>query len=888
MVNEFSYLSTGYSTYGRELLTRLHNSGKYEVAEFATYVDHEDQRLRTIPWTVFCNAPVNQNSPNFSQDEVNEYNSNPVNAFGAWRFEDVCLAYKADAVVDVRDFWMCLTKTSNIVCYDGIKKISDIRLGDLALTHTGQYKKVTKLFKRKYDGNIVSIRTKNCPFKVNMTDNHPVLHIKKNNSPGYPEFNSGDLKWTDSKNLNVGDILVYPIDNEGVNNEEEDYCRLLGYYMAEGCLMYEGRKSKGILKGVQFAFHAKEVDFVSDVVRCIKKRYNRDTKVRIKNNTAIVRCFGRDVATDMRAKCGDLSGSKKLCNEIFFSNNNCVKSFLCGLFRGDGGFYKNRGNYCTKSEQLGHQVFRLCLRLGVLPSFNKNKNTIYEKEYYRYIFSFAEKNAFKGFSHIYDNKIPSVHSKRIKDGYAWFPIKEKKTRKRKCNVYNFEVEEDNSYVSSFAVHNCNFEAISPFRHCYKWVPMPTVDAACQNEQWLSTYCGADAVLTYQDWSGKVLEDEAGGKIDWRGSASPAAADCFIPMSHRSQLKESLGLGPDVNIVGTVMRNQRRKLYPELFSAFRKYLDQTGDTNTVLYCHTSYPDRGWDIPYHIMKNELSSKVFFTYVCGTCGHSYGCTFQDAKTRCTNCGGTETGLANVKRGVQPERLAEIYNMFDVYVQYASSEGLGIPQLEAAACGVPVMSVDYSAMSDVVRKLNGYPIPVKLLYCEMETGCSRAYPDEDAFVELLTNYLRMPTSMRAAKRMETRGHYVKNYSWDKCADKWMSVFDSLGYGNWDSPARIREPVQPNDQIQYMTNSEYAKWLIINVLCEPEKLNSYMFTRLVRDLNYEAYIEGIGGLYYNEQSFIFSQGQYEPFNREIAYNQMAHLCHRRNQWEQKRTQTRE
>ena len=41
---------------------------------------------------------------------------------------------------------------------------------------------------------------------------------------------------------------------------------------------------------------------------------------------------------------------------------------------------------------------------------------------------------------------------------------------------------------------------------------------------------------------------------------------------------------------------------------------------------------------------------------------------------------------------------NTFDLYVQYANSEGFGLPQVEAAGCGIPVASVDYSAMSSVV----------------------------------------------------------------------------------------------------------------------------------------------------------------------------------------------
>ena len=57
----------------------------------------------------------------------------------------------------------------------------------------------------------------------------------------------------------------------------------------------------------------------------------------------------------------------------------------------------------------------------------------------------------------------------------------------------------------------------------------------------------------------------------------------------------MGINPEWKVIGTVMRNQRRKLFPELFEAFGKYLKKTQDKNTYLYCHTSYPDNGWDLP-----------------------------------------------------------------------------------------------------------------------------------------------------------------------------------------------------------------------------------------------------------------------------------------------------
>ena len=54
----------------------------------------------------------------------------------------------------------------------------------------------------------------------------------------------------------------------------------------------------------------------------------------------------------------------------------------------------------------------------------------------------------------------------------------------------------------------------------------------------------------------------------------------------------------------------------------------------------------------------------------------------------------LTNVGDGVDTKTLASIYNLFDVYIQPANSEGFGLPIVEAAACGVPVMATDYSVL--------------------------------------------------------------------------------------------------------------------------------------------------------------------------------------------------
>ena len=252
-----------------------------------------------------------------------------------------------------------------------------------------------------------------------------------------------------------------------------------------------------------------------------------------------------------------------------------------------------------------------------------------------------------------------------------------------------------------------FQERSPFRNFFKWCIMPTVDAAPQARQWISTYQSADACLTYSDWAGKVLLEQSGGKINYIGSSPPSADPAYKIIDSRLDLREKYGVPKDIKVIGTVMRNQRRKLYPDLFKTFRMFLDSVNNPQEyALYCHTSYPDMGWDIPELLNQYSLSSHVYFTYVCPTTRMAFSSLFAGAVTKSIYTGKMDAVVSNVKIGASYDQLAQIMNMFDIYVQYANSEGFGLPQVEAAACGVPVMSTDYSAMESVIRQLDVIPV--------------------------------------------------------------------------------------------------------------------------------------------------------------------------------------
>ena len=431
-----------------------------------------------------------------------------------------------------------------------------------------------------------------------------------------------------------------------------------------------------------------------------------------------------------------------------------------------------------------------------------------------------------------------------------------------------------------------FEERSPFRRFFHWFIMPTVDAAPQHPQWLSTYSSADAVLSYSEWGRDVLNRESGGKVNCLGIAPPAADKVYTPVPNKEAHKLSLGLNPDSIIVGTVMRNQRRKLFPDLFLAFRKFLDLYKRSNVYLYCHTTYPDVGWNIPELISKNGLSGRVLLTYACSGCGSTFPSFFHDALTECKHCHRFQAKLTNPREGVSTEVLSQIVNTFDLYVQYANSEGFGLPQVEAASCGIPVMSIDYSAMSSVVRKLGGVPLKPAAKYIELETGCFRAVPDNDYFVEKLNEFCSLPKAVRSNKGFQSRKAFQKNYQWEESAKRWEELFDAAEIRNeketWDSPANIHEP--PKGYPENLDTKNLVDWLIINVLGDTSKLNSYMAARLIRDLNYGVSTDGTGGVYYNDGSLLSTSPKNKRFVEQDAYKEMLILANKKNYWEQVRS----
>lgn len=438
-----------------------------------------------------------------------------------------------------------------------------------------------------------------------------------------------------------------------------------------------------------------------------------------------------------------------------------------------------------------------------------------------------------------------------------------------------------------------FQDRSPFRRYFHWAIMPTVDGYPQDEQWIATYMNADGVFSYSDWGLDVLNKQSGQKIKTIACHPPGAdTNVFKPIINKAQHKLNV-ISKDIFVVGTVMRNQKRKLYPDLFEAFKGFLQYCRDhgndalaNKAYLYVHTSYPDLGWDIPRLLKEYGIGHKVLFTYLCRACGTTFPSLWQDARTVCPACKKPEAGLPNTQHGLTNEVLANIMNIFDVYVQYAICEGFGMPQVEAASCGVPVMAVDYSAMSDIVRKVKGMPIKVQRMFREPETHRHFALPDNQDFIQQLYKFANLPEAIRRKKGYDARKGVENNYTWDKTSKMWEEYFDSVPLidqsETWGSAPKIFVPNMnfPNN----VANEYFIKHAIINITGEPELIESYMAARMLKDLNYGATVRGLGGVYINDLSSLGVRPEWIPYTRQHVIDELLNYRNTKNHWEQIRT----
>jgi glycosyltransferase involved in cell wall biosynthesis len=394
----------------------------------------------------------------------------------------------------------------------------------------------------------------------------------------------------------------------------------------------------------------------------------------------------------------------------------------------------------------------------------------------------------------------------------------------------------------------NYQEISPLRRHFTWIQMPMIDSAPQKIEWLYTYCNADCILPYTNWAKQTLSNSCGHLINLYPQVANAGINPeeFFPINNKNNHKISY-FGEDITVIGSVMRNQKRKLFAELFDVFKNYLDLLKKENkleqynkTHLYLHTSYPEEnGWDLPSLLLEYNLLDKVYFSYICRHCNNFLPSKFQGSVISCNRCGNISACLPSVNSGVSTKILNNIYNLFDFYIQYAIAEGFGMPIIEAASAGVPFAVVDYSAMPEIAENLGGYKIRVQKLFREMETNANRAYPDNQDAVQILNVFFNILTSTdRHNLSIKIREECSKKYTWDNTYQVWLSCIENNTEQNqkipWNSSKVYSTDQGQNSVPDSLNYKEFVKYICDNIIKEPYLFNTAPIQNLVKDLNFK------------------------------------------------------
>jgi len=373
---------------------------------------------------------------------------------------------------------ICFPEGTKIISNPSTVAIENIKLGQEVLTHDGTFQKVAKKFKRYYKGNLVKIKTSGMP-ELSVTPNHQF-------SVGRLEDKS--LSWIRADELKIGDYLFTPLlsQTQKRDNKEfsEEFCELIGIFVAEGGVYLKDTEKRGSRGVVYFSFGDEEVlinrtKFLMEHFFKLKGHVN---KMKGQKGYQLV-YYHLPTARFFSKKCYSNVPFHSF-NKIFPEETVCLPdtklfSLLKGYFNGDGCFSISGGrrkvNFTTVSEKLVWQLKLMLNEIGIYSHIQERKHERYGfigkrmisqrkawsiwitgNEQIDYFFKrikgkFSEKpKGFRG------------RFRKINEGYLVPIFDISKEQYYEGNVFNLEVENNHTYLAEgLVVHNCCYPKFTP-------------------------------------------------------------------------------------------------------------------------------------------------------------------------------------------------------------------------------------------------------------------------------------------------------------------------------------------------------------------------------------------------------------------------------------------
>ncbi len=278
----------------------------------------------------------------------------------------------------------------------------------------------------------------------------------------------------DSKKLRLFTTKGKPTYCPAVLEVDEDFMRLLGYYIAEGWITIDLGRKDIPRERIGFAFGTHEQEYIDDLHR-ILDLYEIRYFVNTVENTHKTIISSKPLAFLLRdvLKCGTRSENKSIPKLAFHVNPKLKLAFLQGAWSGDGAItplhYKRNFmyEYGTVSKDLAEGMSLLLQSLGIIPSIRyrrMKKSTqlayvlrisgIQQLEDLKGIFGSQKQKTIEKLIRGYEKRIKPCGYMR-KDGFVILEVTNVNTSKTADYVYSMETSTGTLLTASGLVsHNC--------------------------------------------------------------------------------------------------------------------------------------------------------------------------------------------------------------------------------------------------------------------------------------------------------------------------------------------------------------------------------------------------------------------------------------------------
>lgn len=353
------------------------------------------------------------------------------------------------------------------------KNIQDIKIGDELISHNNNKCKVVNIFNRKADTIKMNLRF---GIDITTTKEHPFLCLKKehiickcggtcNSNNKYScskcnienKFISSFIKVED---LKVGDFLAFNKNNSSSSEINSDLAGFLGFYLAEGSVMYSHKPHIG---GINLCFNINETEYIEQCEKmALKCGATSVTKLyRKEKNTCDVQCFGKQFAELIYKLGGKGCSGKKIHSSVFDWSDKDILLLIQNWYKGDGYSFKmNKKGYthyiCSVSKELVKDFQFLLTRFNIMAGIYKVKPKINRKQAYILAINDCDLQLYKNQDAVLDKNATSKKTYRYDSKYIYVPIVSINSTNNKEEVFNIEVEKDHTYIANgLSVHNCS-------------------------------------------------------------------------------------------------------------------------------------------------------------------------------------------------------------------------------------------------------------------------------------------------------------------------------------------------------------------------------------------------------------------------------------------------